>query len=269
MLKRLAILTVVVFAAVGVSGQPNQAATGNQQKSQPKIQAVLATGSNQSADTHTGTANDDPPEWHAAIKRPEWWLVGAAFLTLFYLAKQARETRKAAEATVESAKATRDSIRLQEAGMRQWVNVVPICVAISRKLEDPCTVMLKFEIVNRTDFLVTILGTEIEVIANIHSVKTFKVDCRHPLVPQKSDRDHCYPFYVETDISMGDWSDSGRIFIVAGTIRFLDCMEIERSQLLEELYLGFADGRLERMKPAGIAPEVIDNEEQNESINPN
>jgi hypothetical protein len=129
--------------------------------------------------------------------------------------------------------------------------------------------MLKFEIVNRTDFLMTILGTEIEVIANIHSVKTFKVDCRYPLVPRKSDGDHCYPFFVETLVSMDDWSESGRIFIVAGTISFLDCMEIERSQLLEELYLGFADGRLERMKPAGIAPGVADNEEQDKGQNPN
>ena len=112
MWKSLAILGVVLFTG-SVSGQPNQAATGNQQKPQPKAQAASIASSKQSADTHTSTTNDDPPEWHAAIKRPEWWLVVAAFLTIFYLAKQAKETRKAAEATKDIAVAGKDTAKRQ------------------------------------------------------------------------------------------------------------------------------------------------------------
>jgi hypothetical protein len=52
---------------------------------------------------------------------PEWWLCILGFFTLLFLGWQSWETRKAAKATKESAKAMWDSIRLQEKAERAWL----------------------------------------------------------------------------------------------------------------------------------------------------
>ncbi len=195
---------------------------------------------------------------------PEGITVWALFLTLITIAEQSNETRKSAEAA-------RDSIRLQEAGMRQWVNIVPVGISFPTPpatSNTPSEVTLLFEIVNKTDYLVTILRTEISAAANVvEPSKTFRVDCNLPLVPHKSEGDISHPFYATTLVNISNWNDKGRLYIVTGTVTYLDCMDVERTQTFEDLYLGFMDGRLQRRKPSGLVPTMTKEDEQQSEAN--
>src|SRR5208283_3803899 len=104
-----------------------------------------------------------------------------------------------------------------------------------------CEVSLQFEIINKTDYLMTILRIETSVGANVHESAESVVDCDQPLVPQKSDGDSSHPFYAKTLVDAGIWNEKGRIFVVTGTVTYLDCMEIRRTQTFEDLYLGIDD----------------------------
>jgi hypothetical protein len=210
------------------------------------------------------SASDYLPWGYNLISWPEGITTWAIIFTGFFIALQALETHKAAEAT-------RDSIRLQEAGMRQWVNIVPIRISRCVRPDRPglCEVSLLFEIINKTDYLMTILRIETNVGANVHEFTKSVVDCNQPLVPQKSDGDSSHPFYAKTLVDAGIWNEKGRIFVVTGTITYLDCMEISRTQTFEDLYLGIDDGELRRMKPSGIGNIVEEQQPESQPQNPN
>jgi hypothetical protein len=205
------------------------------------------------ADSHQETENGkaNPPWWDEFFTWPEGVTAILLLCTLIGILWQSWETR-------QSAQAARDSIRLQEVAMLQWVNVLPLSVGIPKNLTNPRQVTLQFEIVNRTDFLLTIRRIETEVTAHRDHSSISKIDCNVPLVPRKSDDDSSHPFFARTTVDMGSWSEKGRIFIVAGTITYLNCSGKEERQDIQELYLGFMDGRLERMKPAGMVPATDD-----------
>jgi hypothetical protein len=247
----LFVLALVLTAIVGMSQYAESTKQHYEESTRQANAAPVAKSDDGNAHDNTNHPYQ-PPVWAKYVTWPEGVGAWAVILTMFIIAWQSIETRAAAIATEDAANASRDSIRIQEAGVRQWVNVVPIGLEIRNKLEDTSIVVLKFEALNRTDFPLTILGTDIEVIANIHTPQTFVTECRHSLVPQKADGDSTYPFFMEIVTTMNDWSNQGRIFIVAGDIKFLDCMGIERTQTIEDLYRGFKSGGLERMKPAGI-----------------
>jgi hypothetical protein len=173
-------------------------------------------------------------------------LVVVSGLTGIVIGWQAIETRKASEASNRS-------IILQEAALRQWVNIVPLGIGISPTLKNPCEVSVQFEIQNRTDYLITIRRVEYELVPNIHSIRKFKVECNFPIVPQKREDDSAFPFAGTCVIDIGEMDGWGKIFIVAGDVVFVDCMDRERVQHFQDLYRGFVDGRLERMKPASIS----------------
>jgi hypothetical protein len=85
------------------------------------------------------TANTaaDHPILNEAVKKPEWWLVVAALLTLVAIAYQAREMRRATAVMLKSTEAmqrqteilerstaaSEKSVRLQEIVQQQWIQV--------------------------------------------------------------------------------------------------------------------------------------------------
>ncbi len=215
----------------------------------PKQQQDSTTlKSEKQKDIHADVKIVNPPEKDFYDKAPVWInlvLVVVALGTGIVIGWQAWETRKAAEASNRS-------IILQEAALRQWVNIVPLGIGISRTLKNPCEVSVQFEIQNRTDYLVTIKRVEYELIPNIHMIGKFKVECDFPVAPRKREDDSAFPFTGECVIDIGELDGWGKIFIVAGDVTFLDCMDRERVQHFQDLYRGFADGRLERMKPSSI-----------------
>jgi hypothetical protein len=96
MLKSLAVVTVLVFFAIGVSGQPNQTSKDKSAIPDNHHPAAVSNDSQEAA----AKSNDEPFRWNTAIKRPEWWAIGIALATLGLIFWQAKETRKAAKAAL-------------------------------------------------------------------------------------------------------------------------------------------------------------------------
>jgi hypothetical protein len=254
MLQKTAMSAVAtLLAAIALSAQPNKNATKKETAAPQKDPPVVLAAPNRQNDGEANTAkpNTDPPASHTPFKDPNWVLVIVGSITCGVIGWQSWETRKAANAA-------RDSIRLQEAGMRQWVNIVPVGISKCVRPDKPglCEVSLRFEIINKTDYLMTILRIETDVGANVYESSKSVVECNRPLVPQKSDGDSTHPFFAKTLVDSGIWNEKGRIFVVTGSVTYLDCMEIRRSQTFEDLYLGIDDGELQRMKPSGIGKIV-------------
>ena len=242
----MVVLLILIGAILSMSRYAEHREGENPQDAQASSPQAPVAPSDASKSTENADKAEHHPDFIDTFLWPEGATVWALLLTLVVIAWQSTETREAAQAA-------RNSIRLHEAGMRQWVNIVPISVGIPPTLKTPCEVSLKFEIVNRTDYLLTILRVESSMAANISSGNASSVDSNFPLVPQKRDGDSSFPFCASVLVDVSAWSEKGRIFIVTGTVTYLDCMEIRRTQDFQDLYLGFMDGRLERMKPASIS----------------
>ena len=181
----------------------------------------------------------------------DYLLVFVGLATCIVIICQTIQTKKAAQAALKQAD-------IQAVAMRQWVNIIPIGISKCVRPDKPglCEFSLRFEIINKTDYLMTILRIETNVGANAVSSTKSVVECNQPLVPQKSDGDSAHPFYAKTLVDSGIWNEKGRIFVVTGTVTYLDCMEVRRTQSFEDLYIGVDNGELRRMKPSGIGATV-------------
>ena len=128
----------------------------------------------------------------------------AVILTFAVIGWQADETRKAAKAALKQAD-------IQAVAMRQWVNIVPIGIGKCVRPDKPglCEVSLRFEIINKTNHLMTILRIETNIGADVASSTKSVVECNQPLVPQKSDGDSSHPFYAKTLVDSGIWNENG------------------------------------------------------------
>src|SRR5260370_22296340 len=79
----IALLLAAIVASY-VSSEPNQATSAEKQsaKRQSPPPSPTVTNNNYESRADSDHANDYPPHWYTALKRPEWWLVIAAVLTL-------------------------------------------------------------------------------------------------------------------------------------------------------------------------------------------
>jgi hypothetical protein len=98
MLRKLVGLFILALSSVGVSGK-----TGKSSDNRPAPTPINSKPQQVQAN------NSDV---YKAMKTPEWWLVALGFPTLIFVGWQARETRKAAQATLKSAEATHTQIEL-------------------------------------------------------------------------------------------------------------------------------------------------------------
>jgi len=114
MLKRLAIFAISALMAVSVSSQPNKTANSNQQVANTKhARAAKPSPEKESETDHNkAKADPDPPEWHAAIKGPEWWLVIVGFATLIVVGWQTAILGKSVSVARESAKTSGRQVEL-------------------------------------------------------------------------------------------------------------------------------------------------------------
>jgi hypothetical protein len=117
MWKYLAILAVIAFAPICVSGQPNQAG-GDKNKPSDKSQAAPATTYTYQSNcctTQTSPKTDEESfQWYTSIKRPEWWLVILGFPTLFIVGWQAFLMRQHASHFKELAQKTADAVTVAQ-----------------------------------------------------------------------------------------------------------------------------------------------------------
>ena len=107
-LLALVLIAEMLIVAINMSGQPTQTANAKQKPTQNKNQAASSANSpehSSSTEQNERTSDKEPTKWYAALKRPEWLLVIAAFITLVIVAWQSYETRRAASATQKSAAA--------------------------------------------------------------------------------------------------------------------------------------------------------------------
>lgn len=159
MLKRLAILAIFAFVAVSVSSQPNKTSGYEQQPAKQGLPTVATPGSpkNQAYGQIDQVKPDtDPSTYYKAINSPEWWLVGIALITGCLVFWQSWEIRK-------SANAAHDSIRLQERGMQQWVEIRNwrVSVTVPATEASGAQIEIRFDIVNGSDFWLTMNDAEI------------------------------------------------------------------------------------------------------------
>jgi len=267
MLKRLAIAGLLIL---GCGAWPQVPGNGSKQHNNAQDKQETANPSKPVVGVdspHSANNQEHPPEkptkypWGellAPANIPNWFLVVVGAVTGWFVYKTLRAIKKQADLMDKQ-------IALQSSAMRQWVNVVPLGIGIPHTLEIPREITLQFEILNKTDYLVTIKGVEFELIPNIHSIGKFKVDCDFALAPRKSENESAFPFAGKCAVDIGELDGSGKIFIVAGDVKFLDCMDREQVQHFQDLYRGFIDGRLERMRPSSIKSK----EDQSEGQNPN
>jgi hypothetical protein len=112
-MKSLAISAVLLLSTVAHPSKKDQSSDLAQNNTPDKAAPSSFYVSNQTTYPKTGDGENksQPP-----LKNPEWWLFAIAIPTLIYVGKQARSTADAAEATLKS-------VKLQEAQLRQWVDI--------------------------------------------------------------------------------------------------------------------------------------------------
>jgi len=117
MLKKLVMAGIpAMIATFALSTHPDKTAdkkASDTTQSPPSVILAFPEHAN-SGNTDQSKPNLDAPHHDAPLKRPDWWVVIVATVTGLFVAWQAFETRKAADASWKS-------IALQEAAYQQWI----------------------------------------------------------------------------------------------------------------------------------------------------
>ncbi len=259
MLKSLALkywpFALNVIFVVAILGMSRYAVDGHQDHQKDGNLVIKPSTSVTPSDGGKGSEkaeeSEHPPSWIETFTWPEGVTAWALLFTLLVITWQSTETRAAAQSAERQ-------IALQSVAMRQWVNIEPIKTVTSPNFIDSSEIALQFEVRNRTDYLITIKKIVAEVVHGAGPTRSFTVSCSVPVPPEKSSVDGGHPFYVNAFADRSTWTEIGAIFIVSGQVTYADCMDIERTQEFGDLFRGFGDGRLLKMKPSGLAPEVAD-----------
>jgi hypothetical protein len=154
---------------------------------------------------------------------PDWWLVIVAGATGGVIGWQSWETRKAAQGAKETAEATLQSVRMQEAGMKQWVELDGWK---SEVMPDSKELAISFQVSNPTNFLLTAEHGEISFTNPARTI--FFIYRPAPLAPNK-------PLSVKFNIPLTPANmqalQSGTIgFSVDGAIVFMTALDVQVTQ---------------------------------------
>jgi hypothetical protein len=259
MWKRLAILggVALIVAAIAVAAfhqQHNAIGKGYDidctQSSVPTdTSASLACKVNPSQEAEQGHSNW---QWGYVLKAwPEGITAWLLLLTLGAIAWQAWETRG-------SAKAARDSIRLQEAALRQWVDVEAVdCQSTEPLLSSTrpkFVVQISFRAVNNTANVFTIRKIETTVSMMPDETEVFLVETNVDLSPRKESESNRYPFYIPVESITKELFTRGTVVTLNGQITFIDCMGDRRQEYFGGLYR-CSEGSIEKIEVLGMVPE--------------
>src|ERR1022692_1548809 len=114
MLRALAILAVLLLGTtiyVTIQDQYATEQTPQQTTQQPNSSAALSQGNKQPQD-NAQKPSRNLPSWHRLFTWPDGMTAWAILLTLWAVAWQSNETRKAAQAALTSANAARTQIKV-------------------------------------------------------------------------------------------------------------------------------------------------------------
>jgi len=188
---------------------------------------------------------------------PEGITTWAIILTGFAIAWQSSETRKSANAALRS-------VKVQESGMGQWVDVDPLGCYIQTppagKRDFPFTINLLFEAVNNTNntFDIQKIVTEIGMLP--YEREVFTVETNVTLAFQEKSRSKRYAFYVPTQSITEEWFRKGTVVTINGEITFKNCLGVVQTDHFGGLYRcgqidGGQQGMFKYMEALGIVPE--------------
>jgi hypothetical protein len=123
-MKTLALLAIICFTSDSPQ-VPNKSAAQTDNTSNSKGTAPFTVVNNCSPSYETKQEPNCGPRGGTSIwaNVPNWLLVGVGIITFFAVWKQAVETRKAAEATQESAAASKASTDILIASERAWISI--------------------------------------------------------------------------------------------------------------------------------------------------
>ncbi len=166
------------------------------------------------------------PIWYGFLRWPYGTTAWAIILTLFAIADQSEQTKKAAAAGQVAAEATRDSIRLQEALNRQWVEITGWRKeGFDPPGTDPPRFTISAEIRNPTQAPVTIRAVQIGMVGKL----PIKYEFNTVLAPRGDSLE--ITCYGTVEAIAREFYDAGNfILVVQVTVNFIDCFEKERPQ---------------------------------------
>jgi hypothetical protein len=118
MLRYLAITTALLLPTIPNSTEKKDSPHLSQGRGNNQSGPCVAFVNNETSNPYTSPAKDGSPHWYTS---PEWWLCILGVPTLVFIGLQAKATANATKATEDSAAATLESVRLQQALLRQWV----------------------------------------------------------------------------------------------------------------------------------------------------
>ena len=160
-------MLAVICMAIAASGDPQKSGKNEHPKSENSPPSSVTIVDNSSRQTQANPPEDKSPESHTGIEWANWALVLIGAITFGAVWKQTKESSKATNAM-------RDSVRLQEKAMEQWIELsnwrsqlasVPL-----RNSPFQC-LLVKVDIVNKTSFPVTLKRAEIDFINTGDKVK--------------------------------------------------------------------------------------------------
>lgn len=124
----IAVFALCAIAAI-MTSQPNNGATLPEDCPQDKADnhavATQPQEQHHEATNDPSRADDNPPQWYASLKRPEWWLVILGFPTLAVLAWQAIVGANAAKAALLNAVAARQAVAVVVSKERCRISIKP------------------------------------------------------------------------------------------------------------------------------------------------
>ena len=165
----LLLIVGLLATVIGMSQYADSAKQRHEDRTKHANGASVAKGD----DSKTGQNTEDayqPPVWAKFVTWPEGVGAWAVILTLLAIVWQSAETRRAANAA-------RDSIRLQELAMEQWVDVNNWDSGC--KLNDQRELTIRFDITNPTNFPVTLPDANFTFVLGTDKAEFhFRPNCR-------------------------------------------------------------------------------------------
>jgi len=175
MLKRLTVLGIALIflnpawpQVVGDGGKKNQhSESGKSQSSAASPQCTCVVQVQPAPTKQAEDSKSKSYQWrelYAPANIPNWLLAVVGSLAVVAALKTLWAIRKQADLMDRQ-------IAIQTTAMSQWVNIVPLGISkgVVPNGSGICEVSLQFEILNKTDYLMTILHIETNVRTNVHS----------------------------------------------------------------------------------------------------
>jgi hypothetical protein len=154
--KYLVGVVLILGSAVYVSRQYQETRQQCEQKScQVNNIAMAPLGHRQDCDECEQDAERHFPSWYRVFSWPDGIGAWAILLTLLAIAEQTSQTARAVEAA-------RDSIRLQEAGLRQWIELSNWRGHLVEDNREETILLVEVDILNKTNSPLTLKKAEID-----------------------------------------------------------------------------------------------------------